>query len=153
MASSDLSEIVKLLKEHDVERNKLIPIDKLPLNIQECLLKKKEKEKDIFTINITSKNDTQNEDILPIYYHGKAINNDIMKQKLRIKLLQHERDRLQEINRKTNNNLQKNPKMIKILHEYNEIKDVAQQLMGTLNQMRGSLTKELYQEFGLELSD
>jgi hypothetical protein len=41
------------------------------------------------------------------------------------------------------------------LHEYNEIKDVGQALLGMLAQVRGqgATTKDLYGEFGLELDD
>ncbi|XP_067869122.1 DNA repair protein SWI5 homolog [Heterodontus francisci] len=39
------------------------------------------------------------------------------------------------------------------LHEYNDIKDVGQLLLGKLAIIRGVTTRELYSEFGLELED
>ncbi|XP_055964891.1 DNA repair protein SWI5 homolog [Sorex fumeus] len=39
------------------------------------------------------------------------------------------------------------------LHEYNDIKDVGQMLLGKLAVLRGVTTKELYAEFDLDLSD
>lgn len=42
---------------------------------------------------------------------------------------------------------------IDMLHEYNEIKDVAQMVIGKLAEHRGTTTKELYPEFNLELDD
>ncbi|XP_035878196.1 DNA repair protein SWI5 homolog [Phyllostomus discolor] len=39
------------------------------------------------------------------------------------------------------------------LHEYNDIKDVGQMLLGKLAVIRGVTTKELYPEFGLDTSD
>ncbi|KAJ6654616.1 hypothetical protein lerEdw1_006769, partial [Lerista edwardsae] len=42
---------------------------------------------------------------------------------------------------------------IALLHEYNEMKDAGQMLLGKLAVIRGVTTKELYPEFGLELSD
>ncbi|XP_027279418.1 DNA repair protein SWI5 homolog isoform X2 [Cricetulus griseus] len=42
---------------------------------------------------------------------------------------------------------------IALLHEYNDIKDVAQMLLGKLALTRGVTTKELYPDFGLDLSD
>ncbi|KAM5329783.1 DNA repair protein SWI5 homolog [Glossophaga mutica] len=39
------------------------------------------------------------------------------------------------------------------LHEYNDIKDVGQMLLGKLAVIRGVTTKELYPEFGLDMSD
>nr|KAF6434596.1 SWI5 homologous recombination repair protein [Molossus molossus] len=39
------------------------------------------------------------------------------------------------------------------LHEYNDIKDVGQMLLGKLAVVRGVTTKELYPEFGLDMSD
>ncbi|KAL4825859.1 hypothetical protein H8958_012585 [Nasalis larvatus] len=39
------------------------------------------------------------------------------------------------------------------LHEYNDIKDVGQMLMGKLAVIRGVTTKELYPEFGLDMND
>ncbi|XP_038635446.1 DNA repair protein SWI5 homolog isoform X2 [Scyliorhinus canicula] len=39
------------------------------------------------------------------------------------------------------------------LHEYNDIKDVGQLLLGKLAVIRGVTTKELYGEFGLDLED
>nr|XP_056716155.1 DNA repair protein SWI5 homolog [Euleptes europaea] len=42
---------------------------------------------------------------------------------------------------------------ITLLHEYNEIKDTGQMLLGRLAVIRGVTTKELYPEFGLDLID
>ncbi|XP_041090268.1 DNA repair protein SWI5 homolog isoform X2 [Polyodon spathula] len=42
---------------------------------------------------------------------------------------------------------------IEQLHEYNDIKDVGQMLLGRLATIRGVTTKDLYGEFGLELED
>ncbi|XP_052578947.1 DNA repair protein SWI5 homolog [Peromyscus californicus insignis] len=42
---------------------------------------------------------------------------------------------------------------ISLLHEYNDVKDVAQMLLGKLALTRGVTTKELYPDFGLDLSD
>lgn len=42
---------------------------------------------------------------------------------------------------------------IALLHEYNDIKDVAQMLLGKLALTRGVTTKELYPDFDLDLSD
>ncbi|KAM4876483.1 DNA repair protein SWI5 homolog [Thomomys bottae] len=39
------------------------------------------------------------------------------------------------------------------LHEYNDIKDVGQMLLGKLAMIRGVTTKELYPEFDLDMSD
>ncbi|XP_078080272.1 DNA repair protein SWI5 homolog [Mustelus asterias] len=39
------------------------------------------------------------------------------------------------------------------LHEYNDIKDVGQLLLGKLAVIRGVTTRELYSEFGLDLED
>ncbi|XP_074628777.1 DNA repair protein SWI5 homolog [Acropora palmata] len=39
------------------------------------------------------------------------------------------------------------------LHEYNEIKDVGQLLIGKLAEIDGTTTKAMYQEFGLDLED
>uniref|UniRef100_A0A452F6E1 DNA repair protein SWI5 homolog n=1 Tax=Capra hircus TaxID=9925 RepID=A0A452F6E1_CAPHI len=39
------------------------------------------------------------------------------------------------------------------LHEYNDIKDAAQMLLGRLAVIRGVTTKELYPEFGLDMND
>ncbi|XP_050017785.1 DNA repair protein SWI5 homolog [Alexandromys fortis] len=42
---------------------------------------------------------------------------------------------------------------IALLHEYSDIKDVAQMLLGKLALTRSVTTKELYPDFDLELSD
>ncbi|KAI5937964.1 DNA repair protein SWI5 [Manis javanica] len=39
------------------------------------------------------------------------------------------------------------------LHEYNDIKDVGQMLLGKLAMIRGVTTKELYPEFDLDMND
>ncbi|KAL1288511.1 SWI5 [Ovibos moschatus] len=39
------------------------------------------------------------------------------------------------------------------LHEYNDIKDAAQMLLGRLAVIRGVTTRELYPEFGLDMND
>ncbi|KFP48750.1 DNA repair protein SWI5, partial [Cathartes aura] len=44
-------------------------------------------------------------------------------------------------------------KHISLLHEYNDIKDAGQMLLGKLAVIRGVTTKELYPEYDLELSD
>ncbi|KAM4019473.1 DNA repair protein SWI5 homolog [Anomaloglossus baeobatrachus] len=44
-------------------------------------------------------------------------------------------------------------KHIALLHEYNELKDTGQMLLGRLAAMRGVTTKDLYGEFGLDLED
>ncbi|NXH12067.1 SWI5 protein, partial [Bucco capensis] len=40
-----------------------------------------------------------------------------------------------------------------LLHEYNDIKDAGQMLLGKLAVIRGVTTKQLYPEYDLELSD
>ncbi|KAL9988710.1 hypothetical protein ACROYT_G003186 [Oculina patagonica] len=42
---------------------------------------------------------------------------------------------------------------IQKLHEYNEIKDVGQLLIGKLAEIDGTTTRAMYQEFGLDLDD
>ncbi|XP_021269974.1 DNA repair protein SWI5 homolog isoform X1 [Numida meleagris] len=44
-------------------------------------------------------------------------------------------------------------KHISLLHEYNEIKDAGQMLLGKLAVIRGVTTKQLYPEYDLELND
>ncbi|XP_019584533.2 DNA repair protein SWI5 homolog [Rhinolophus sinicus] len=39
------------------------------------------------------------------------------------------------------------------LHEYNNVKDAGQMLLGKLAVIRGVTTKELYPEFGLDMND
>lgn len=42
---------------------------------------------------------------------------------------------------------------ISLLHEYNDVKDVAQMLLGKLAVTRGVTTKDLYPDFDLDLND
>ncbi|XP_022053892.1 DNA repair protein SWI5 homolog [Acanthochromis polyacanthus] len=42
---------------------------------------------------------------------------------------------------------------IDMLHEYNDIKDVGQSLLGRIAALRGTTTRDLYTHFGLELDD
>ncbi|XP_053196386.1 DNA repair protein SWI5 homolog [Scomber japonicus] len=39
------------------------------------------------------------------------------------------------------------------LHEYNDIKDIGQSLLGRLAALRGTTTRDLYSHFGLDLED
>ncbi|KAM6902118.1 DNA repair protein SWI5 homolog [Xenentodon cancila] len=39
------------------------------------------------------------------------------------------------------------------LHEYNDIKDIGQSLLGRIAALRGTTTRDLYTRFGLELDD
>ncbi|KAM8934274.1 DNA repair protein SWI5 homolog [Pelodytes ibericus] len=42
---------------------------------------------------------------------------------------------------------------ISLLHQYNELKDAGQMLLGRLAVLRGVTTKDLYAEFGMEMED
>lgn len=42
---------------------------------------------------------------------------------------------------------------IDMLHEYNDIKDTGQSLLGRIAALRGTTTRDLYSHFGLELDD
>jgi len=42
---------------------------------------------------------------------------------------------------------------IEKLHEYNEIKDVGQMVLGRIASIKGVQTKDLYEEYGLNLDD
>ncbi|KAG5834562.1 hypothetical protein ANANG_G00262800 [Anguilla anguilla] len=42
---------------------------------------------------------------------------------------------------------------VDLLHEYNDIKDIGQTLLGRLAAIRGVTTRDLYTRFGLELDD
>ncbi len=48
---------------------------------------------------------------------------------------------------KKTNNLQK--KYIDTLHKYNEAKDMAQELLGSIAQNKGTLLKHLYEDMGI----
>ncbi|XP_072310013.1 DNA repair protein SWI5 homolog [Eucyclogobius newberryi] len=39
------------------------------------------------------------------------------------------------------------------LHEYNDIKDIGQSLLGRIAALRGTTTRDLYSHFGLDLED
>ena len=149
---TSLVETIK--KGTNIHENQLISIRDLPQNIQQQIKESSDndcKQSNAFLIKVPTNSNSIN--AIKVYFNGKAINNELEKQRGRVKLLKNERNRLQEINKKTNKNLKRDQKLIDILHQYNEIRDKGLQVMGRLNQIRGTVSSELYDEFGLNLTD
>jgi hypothetical protein len=40
-----------------------------------------------------------------------------------------------------------------MLHDYNELKDTVQSIIGKLAEIEGATTKEMYSKYGLEIND
>ncbi|XP_036039276.1 DNA repair protein SWI5 homolog, partial [Onychomys torridus] len=79
----------------------------------------------------------------------ESLNSDIQKLKERLDMLDKEISQLV----KEGYRVGELENHISLLHEYNDVKDVAQMLLGKLALTRGVTTKELYPDFGLDLSD
>lgn len=103
-------------------------------------------------------NNNSNERLAHIYYkrNDKLLKEEAKVQELRERKAQLEL-KLKNMNRNnsnTNGNTGQNSKnLIDLLHKYNHIKDLAQELFGVLAIMRQITVTELYSEFGLDLDD
>ncbi|XP_051052002.1 DNA repair protein SWI5 homolog [Phodopus roborovskii] len=80
---------------------------------------------------------------------GETLNSDIQKLKEKKEMLDKEISQLV----KEGYRVGELEDHISLLHEYNDIKDVAQMLLGKLALTQGVTIKELYPDFGLDLSD
>ncbi|XP_027018163.1 DNA repair protein SWI5 homolog [Tachysurus fulvidraco] len=72
----------------------------------------------------------------------KELQNTLLKLESDIKLLENEGVCVHELDLHIN-----------LLHEYNDIKDIAQTLLGRLAGLRSVTTRDLYARFGMELDD
>jgi len=100
----------------------------------------------------SSDNETSNG--LKVYSKVSAKNDCLERQRMRNRILQLEKQKLMEMEKShTTEEKQQSQHQHDIMHRYNEVKDMAHELIGTLNRMRGTSSKQLYEQFGLNLDD
>merc|ERR550525_99734 len=101
-------------------------------------------------IPVNSK-DNESENGLKVYSKSSAMNDCLERQRLRNRILQLEKERLMEMQKSsTTEEKKQTQRQHDIMHRYNEVKDMAHEFIGTLNRMRGTSSKQLYEQFGLE---
>eukprot|EP01083_Nonionella_stella_P317436 1155848_1 len=112
MLALDASLVDAIQKECEMKPNALMPIHEFSSNIQQKIKEflsqtghADESKSNLFLIQVPT--ESCKGDVLRIYLNCKSIQNEDVKQRLKIHLLQKERDRLIEINKKTNKNLTK----------------------------------------------
>ena len=92
-------------------------------------------------------------DSVTVYSKVTAKIDAVGRQEMRNELLRQEIERLKATEEGINEITQKTDREIDILHRYNEIKDAAHELIGTLKTMRGTTSTAIYKEFGISLDD
>ncbi|KAJ3262527.1 hypothetical protein HK103_000056 [Boothiomyces macroporosus] len=71
-----------------------------------------------------------------------------------VKLKQEFEQLVREYNQQSNVDIETYLKQrIELLHEYNEIKDIGQQLLGICAEKYGTTVKEMYKKYELDLED
>ena len=58
-----------------------------------------------------------------------------------------------ELNRKIEMNEKNSKESLNKVHEYNDIKDIGQMLLGKLGQLENKTIMELYDEYNIDLND
>ena len=136
----NIIEIIELLKEEPKTIHQLSQESEIPIETVKIILDELKKEEIIQSLKVT-------EETYFVCQSNRMEEDDEKEEILRL------HREIVEMNKQIEINERNSKESLNKVHEYNDIKDIGQMLLGRLGQLENKTIQQLYEEYNIDVND